>query len=169
MSSTPVNSARVGHLNKLGEEYVFDAYLRIGSVRKLCWEMFEAREEGQKPGVRAFYMWLDQEPGRRDRWQRVLEMRGDAEFDEIGELADEIDETNVRSHREKIKAKQWRAERLHRSAYGKQTKHTHEHTVGEEWLEAMKEAEQERIPEAEAQIIEAEDVEDEDEEVEEAA
>lgn len=160
MPAQPITQRRLALMDELGEEAIFKRYLELGSVRKLCWEMFEAAQEGQTPSTRAFYKWLDQKEGRRDRWERTLEMRGNDEFDEIGELADEINEQNVRSIREKIKAKQWRAERLNKK-YGSRTNVEVEHSIGSQWLEAVRQAEEQReIPEADARVIEGEVVEE---------
>lgn len=151
MAGKPLTRASREVIDSLDEEEVWLAYLEARTVRKMLKLLSEKTGHDMRAGHSAFYDWLDAEEGRRMRWARVKRMRGDMAFDEVEELADSITEDNVRPTEAKIRAKQWIAERLNRTDYGKQGGSVNV-TINTKnaWLGALKEAESVAVSEDEA-------------------
>lgn len=137
MAGRPVRRHRRRELEKIGEDHVFGLYLEVGTVRALLhalgipagsWQtLYDFLRESQVPE--------HERTGRWERWQQVLEVRGELYRDEVAELADEVTEDNYQSHRVKINAKQWLHERMVPSKRQLQAV-----VVGtpQQWLEAMR-------------------------------
>lgn len=161
MTARPVQRERVAKLKKLGIEEVCDLYVRIGTVQGVCNHLFDPIEGAEAPSARALYKFLHSKDAYWEAWQEAKRARGDREFDLALEKAEATDETNARSKRLQIDVHKWRAERLNKRDYGQSMQHEVSGNVTHEWLEGMKKAEQQRIPEAEHDVIEGEVVEDE--------
>lgn len=157
MAGQPLTRACKEVLATLDEDEVWLTYLEARTVRKMLKALSEKTGHDMRAGHSAFYDWLDSAEGRRERWARVKKMRGDMAFDEVEELADSITEENVRPVEAKIRAKQWIAERLNRTEYGKEQRGNVNVTINTKnaWLGALKEAESVEVAEAEYEVVES--------------
>lgn len=94
---------RMDGLDKIGEEEVFAQVLEAGTIRAFCAVAFKPRHEGEKPGHGAFYRWLDEEEGRRERYhKRVNLLKGHLHLDAAESELEDVDEYNTKSKRIKI-------------------------------------------------------------------
>lgn len=156
MAGQPIIRAAKNAIAKLGEDEIWLMYLECKTVKKLVAAIEERTGHKMPAGVHVFYKWLDAEEGRRERWAQVKKIRGDLAFDEVEEIADSINEFNVRESEAKIRAKQWIAERLNRSEYGKDSANVNV-TINAQnaWLGALKEAERmaPAIQEADYEVV----------------
>jgi hypothetical protein len=112
MAGQPKARADRKKLDKLGEQEVF-ARLATGTVRAVCAEI------GISPP--RIYEWLDEEPGRRARYEQVKKMKADLWAEEQIEILDEADGSStseVAKARARAEARRWIASKLHREAYG---------------------------------------------------
>lgn len=147
MPGRPMFRNSLAIIERHGEEGIWLAYLKHKTLKAMVTELIKDADVDMEIGVptaiQAFYKWLDADESRRAKWAEVKKMRGDLAFDEVEELADSINEDNVRPTEAKIRAKQWIAERLNRSEYGKESAATNVTiNVQHAWLGALKEAEQ---------------------------
>jgi hypothetical protein len=143
MAGKAVVKTRVAQLDKVGEDEVFSRYLELGSVPRLCEEVFGARTDGKKLGTDAFYQWLHKSPERWARWQKVKEARGEIEVDLALDEAQAADRENVQVKRLTVDTHKWRAGILNRDYRPGQSQVQVNVgiQVGAAWLEALQKLE----------------------------
>jgi hypothetical protein len=142
MAGKAVVRTRKAELEKLGEEEVFRCYLEVGSVPKLCAELFEPHG-GEGTGTQAFYAWLHESPERWARWQKNKESRGEIEVDLALDAATEATKDNVQEKRLLVDVHKWRAGILNRDYRPGQSQVQVNVgiQVGAAWLEALQKLE----------------------------
>jgi len=128
-------------LRQFDEDEVFGTYLELGSIRKLCRFLGQVMgltdgEGDPKPlTTLAFYTWLDDEDGRRDTWEQVMEWKSQVEAEEMIELADTADLTNLQLRRLMVDA---RAKAAAMRGIGQRGKVEVNLSLNAAWLTGMK-------------------------------
>lgn len=149
------------------EEEIFEKLAAGEFVTDLCREYLAEpyEEEGRgEPANWSFYTWLDDEPGRRERFDRVRETAADAVAEESIRLLDEAREEGVSSTAEATLAKaqsnsrQWWASKLNQLKYGNRPDVETRVSIGELHLNALRKFGQmpNRVPVEEVQEAEYE-------------
>lgn len=155
MAGQPITRQRIEHFDEMGEDEVFDAYLSHTSVRKML-KAFGYTEPQMSTTIRAFYKWLDQEEGRRERWEKVLEIEGHEAKERIDDVINEATSETTNLARLKVDHLKWKAESLTKR-YGKQNNQNVNVTINAQnaWLGALRQAEQQApaIEEADYEVL----------------
>lgn len=157
MAGRPITRQRMAKFDELGEDAVFDSYLEKRSVRDMLRGMgYEERQLAAT--IRAFYRWLDNDEGRRDRWEQVLEIEGHDAKERIENVIDEATPETTNLARLKVDHLKWKAESLTKR-YGRQNQASTNVTINVQnaWLGALKEAERkaQQIQEADYDVLES--------------
>jgi hypothetical protein len=144
MAGKAVVKTRMAQLDQVGEAEVFSRYLELGSVPKMCAELFEPHGgKGKRVGVDAFYAWLHESPERWARWQRNKEVRGEIEMDLALDDAESATKENVQEKRLLVETRKWRTGLLNRDYRPGQSQVQVNVgiQVGAAWLEALQKLE----------------------------
>jgi hypothetical protein len=144
MAGKAVVKTRMAQLEQVGETEIFRRYLELGSVPKLCRELFEAHGGQDKgTGTQAFYDWLHETPDRWTRWQQNKESRGEIEVDLALDAATDATKDNVQEKRLLVDVHKWRAGILNRDYRPGQSQVQVNIgiQVGAAWLEALQKLE----------------------------
>jgi hypothetical protein len=143
MAGKAVVKTRMAQLDQVGEEEIFSRYLELGSVPKLCVELFGEPKDGKKLGTDAFYQWLHATPERWNRWQANKLSRAEIEVDLALDRAEIADRDNVQVQRLIVDTHKWRAGILNREYRSGQSQVQVNVgiQVGQAWLEALQKLE----------------------------
>ena len=143
MPGQPITRTTAEVIATLEEDEVWLMYLQAKSIPKLLDMLAKETGHDMRAGPPAFYRWLRAEEGREARWREIKKMRGDAAFDEVEELADNVTKDNARETQVKMSGKQWIAERLNRAEYGRDRDVNVNVNMPGSWLSALQKAEAE--------------------------
>lgn len=157
MAGKPVRAKRLALLDELGEEEVFRLYVQHRSVTKLCKAIFEPTDpNAERWGNVDFYQWIKATPERKAWWQECQVVRGEIHVELAVDAAVEATNENVQLQRLKFDANKWAAGIFNREYRPGQSNVNVNVgvSVGQGWLDAMKEI-------AARETIQAEVVEDE--------
>lgn len=149
MAGQPLKRACYAALDAREDE-IFDRLAGGEFVTRICEDVLADpyEEAGQgEPNTYLFYSWLDAEPGRRERFNRVRRSAADAMAEDSVRLLDDAREEGVKSTaeatlaRSQSSSRQWLAGKLNRARYGegKQAGVEVNLSLGELHLEALKE------------------------------
>ncbi len=137
MAGRPKLSAAWARLNDYGEERVFDDLMTGLAVADLA-QILEIASQ-------TFYLWLRQEDRRLAVYREMRKALADGLVEESLTLIDGATNSSVSVIRERVKVRQWLAERWNRADYGVQQGGTVVNVgiaAGELHLTAMKEVPQ---------------------------
>lgn len=153
MAGNPVKRRRIDRFNRMGEDAVFNLYLTHNSVRKML-RALDIPEEQLPANIRAFYRWLDDDEGRRARWEHVLEIEGHDAKERIDDVVEDATPETTNLARLKVDHLKWKAESLTKK-YGRKAQDMNVTVnVQHAWLGALKEAEQaQQIAEADYEVV----------------
>jgi hypothetical protein len=143
MAGKAVVKTRMAQLEQVGEAEVFSRYLELGSVPRLCNELFGEPKDGKKLGTDAFYQWLHAEEGRWNRWQANKLTLAEIEVDLALDDARSADRESVQEKRLLVETRKWRAGILNRDYRSGQSQVQVNVgiQVGQAWLEALQKLE----------------------------
>jgi hypothetical protein len=143
MAGKAVVKTRMAQLDQVGEAEVFSRYLELGSVPKLCNEIFGEPKDGKKLGTDAFYQWLHAEGGRWNRWQANKLTLAEIEVDLALDDAKSADRESVQEKRLLVETRKWRAGILNRDYRSGQSQVQVNVgiQVGQAWLAALQKLE----------------------------
>lgn len=107
---------KIGRPTKYSNELADKIFEKISvgrSVHKIC------QEDGM-PSRRTFYRWLAENEDFRHNYQESLVFRQDYHFDEMLEIADSVEEDNVKIQKAKlmIDTRKWVLSRMNPKKYG---------------------------------------------------
>lgn len=124
---------RVQTLEKMGEEEVARTYLEEGNVRSMMEALFDAHGDGKKPGVSAFYEWLQMREGRKEWWRQIRDIRAELDADEAVRVAMKATQDTWQRDRLEVQALQWRSGQRHKEYMEK----TSVETLGQALMKAL--------------------------------
>ena len=110
MAGFKLRRAMWDKLDAYGEERVMADLMGGLKVRELC--------EVMDMSSQMFYAWLRQDPERQRVYREMRQATADGLLDEMLEIADASTMATVGVDRERIKIRQWLAERWNREDYG---------------------------------------------------
>jgi len=121
MPGNSIVADRIAWLEDKGEDWVEEEIIRLGSVKALACEHWTAHSENDdaKPGINAFYKWLDKSPERKQEWWPAVKKRRAAALVEASQHdMDTSTPMNFRHRESKAKSARWLASKLDREQYG---------------------------------------------------
>ena len=160
MAGAKVTRAIGKRLDKFGEDKIFALYLKHRGVRQLLKNL--PPEVGTMSNG-PFYEWLKADPtqGRWDRWQDVKQVIASDLVEECLTIVEDANDGTVPAARLVVEQYRWSAERYDRAAYGKPDSQTvNVISVGDDWMSGLKAVEAKARAKREAEIVQAEVVED---------
>ena len=139
-------------LDTYGEERVIEDLMGGLKVRELC-EVMDISSP-------MFYAWLKQSPERQRVYREMRQATADGLLDEMLEIADGSTMATIGVDRERIKIRQWLAERWNREEYGQSPAAGAGlvFNVGELHLTALKSSRTGELPAGDAVEVEGENV-----------
>jgi transposase len=153
MAGQPIIRAQKALLEKVGEDRVFEDVLCGMSVHKLL--------QRYQVGRRAFYGWLEDGEGRKDRYTAVRKRYADLLAEETVEIADETtDAADAQVSKLRIDARRWMAARINPEQWSEQRGPLVQVSIGDQHVEAMRDLMKD-MPVIEGHIIPDDVIEDE--------
>ena len=160
MASQPITRHRFQILDELGIDEVVRIYIEeCRTVHQLMERLFPPREDGEKPGANAFYLWLS-ERDHKERWREAKSLRGSLAADEAVGIALDTTEQTVRSDKLKVDTLKWHASKLAPQEFGDRVDLKLTGDVGQQWMEALIALERSQREGGPAEYLEAEVVEE---------
>jgi|TARA_R100000808_G_C2143665_1_gene151425 hypothetical protein len=142
MPGRPIIKAAYKALSGLGEQQIFETYLEVRNVKKM---LAKIKPKIGHVSVGIFYAWLhsDKSGERWDRWQQNKKIIGSSLVEEGLDIVDDADDGSVQAARLKAEQRRWMAERYNRTEYGKQDATVNVVSIGNDFLNALKQVEKE--------------------------
>lgn len=114
--ASPKDKAASGRPTMYSDDLAKEIFKKISlgrSVHKIC------QEDGM-PSRQTFYRWLGEYDDFSDNYRKALELRQDYHFDEMLEIADLVEEDNVKIQKAKlmIDTRKWVLSRMNPKKYG---------------------------------------------------
>lgn len=153
MAGFQLRRAMYAKLDAYGEERVIEELMTGLKVRELC-EVMDISSP-------MFYAWLKQSPERQRVYREMRQATADGLLDEMLEIADGSTMATIGVDRERIKIRQWLAERWNREDYGQQSPAAGAgmvFNVGELHLTALKSSRMGELPAGDPVEVKGEDV-----------
>jgi hypothetical protein len=153
MGGQPITRAGVRKLEGFGEGYVFEKVSLGMTLHKLI------GPNEIDVGNRAFYKWLDKEPGRRSRYHEAKKEGATALAEETLMIADDENLTpeEVNIARLRIDTRKWIASRQNPEEWGDRKGPEVNIDIGGMYLEAVEALQVPKIVEAKSELIGTDD------------
>ena len=153
MPGQPIIRAQKAMLEKVGEDRIFDELLSGISTSKLI--------KRYQVGRRAFYGWLEDAPGRKDRYTATRKRYADILAEETIDIADETgDAAEAQVSKLRIDTRRWIAARINPEQWSEHRAPLVQVSIGDQHVEAMRDVMKD-IPAIEHVVIPDDGIEDE--------